>query len=164
MQSGKKFQIAPYRLSSDKLSIYNYLIGYICPMTQDEAAQSKIGSFRISRIASVQPVRTMRVELSEQQRERLEDEISRKGAPFLVEEASEIVIKLSEEGVRKYHAQLHLRPRYLEKRDGDRYVFHCTERQAEYYFQKFGRDAEVISPAHLRERFIHFYSDALEMY
>ena len=47
---------------------------------------------------------------------------------------------------------------------GSEYVFYCTQQQAEYYFFKFGKDAEILEPATLRSRFQKLYLEAAGKY
>lgn len=44
------------------------------------------------------------------------------------------------------------------------YVFDCSFQQVEYYFFKFGKEAEVISPVELRDKFKNDYIEACEIY
>ena len=77
----------------------------------------------------------------------------------------QILVRLTEDGVRKYQSQIYLRPSCSRAITGEGdYSFFCTPRQAEYYFFKFGKDAEILSPPGLRERFLSLYADALKTY
>ena len=77
----------------------------------------------------------------------------------------QIKVKLTPKGKQKYIEQVHMRPSgKLEHNSEDEYIFTCPERQAEYYFWKFGKDAEIISPPALREKFTLSYKEALALY
>ena len=63
----------------------------------------------------------------------------------------------------KYRRQTHLRP-VLVRREEDRFVFQCTLAQAEFYFFKFGKDAEILRPEPLREKVKTMYEEAAKAY
>jgi hypothetical protein len=80
-------------------------------------------------------------------------------------EAAQIEVKLTPKGKQKYIEQVHMRPSGRLKPDSDDvYIFICPTRQVEYYFWKFGKDAEILSPPALREKFSANYKEALELY
>ncbi len=82
----------------------------------------------------------------------------------MVGNESEIYVKLTKAGVNKYHRQTHLRPSLVREQEDGVYVFKCTTVQAEFYFFKFGKDAEILFPIDLRERFESMYKDAANIY
>jgi predicted DNA-binding transcriptional regulator YafY len=57
-----------------------------------------------------------------------------------------------------------LRPQLVELCEGNEFVFKCTEAQAEFYFFKFGKDAEILEPEELRNKLANMYDEALRMY
>ena len=79
-------------------------------------------------------------------------------------ELSEIEVIFTAKGLELFERQLYLRPTVYTKIGQNRYLFHCTEMQAIHYFFKFGRDAQIVTPKHLRERFISYYREALAAY
>ena len=81
----------------------------------------------------------------------------------MVGNEAEIHVKLTKAGVNKYRRQTHLRPPLVRELDGT-YVFRCTTAQAEFYFFKFGKDAEILLPMDLRERFKSMYEAAANIY
>ena len=85
------------------------------------------------------------------------------GVQFMVGSEAEIHVKLTDAGVSKYRRQTHLRPPLVRELDGT-YIFQCTTAQAEFYFFKFGKDAEILLPADLRERFKAMYEAAANIY
>ena len=58
------------------------------------------------------------------------------------------------------------RPYDLEyyKKEGNKYYFDCSYAQLEFYFFKFGKDVQIISPLNLRNRFSKKYHQALDNY
>ncbi len=165
----KSFSFLPFGTGTDANSNYHYLIGLSRPLSPsgpDTAAaeEYRCSSFRISRIKSIQNEYGKKAKLTQQQRGFIEKEIAEKGIPFLLNDAAEIRVRLSEEGVKKYNTLLHLRPKYTSKTDDGIYTFHITPMQAEFYFFKFGDDAEILHPADLREKFRRKYEEAFRRY
>lgn len=167
----RKYIIYPYKILYDPLATANYLVGYSkrnsCPDDTERPC-----SFRISALKSVDGEKSksafLKKERIKQLEKQLEQVIVKRGVQFLSSEEERITVRLTEEGVRKYHRQIHLRPKLANlkeeiKVDTD-LVFSCTEAQAEFYFFKFGRDVEIVQPQRLRERFISLYREALKKY
>lgn len=67
-----------------------------------------------------------------------------------------------------YESQLHLRPPFIARTESSDatwiYDFSCTQAQAQFYFFKFGPEAEVLYPPHLRTIFISQYANAIAQY
>ena len=93
----------------------------------------------------------------------MEDTIQKRGVQFLLSEDDTISVRLTEKGVEMYHRQIHLRPS-APKIEGDIYIFSCSLSQAEFYFFKFGAEAEMISPPELVEIFRNKYEKAYKLY
>ena len=103
--------------------------------------------------------------ISKQEADRIQKDIANRNVQFLAGSDEQILVRLTEDGVRKYQSQIYLRPSCSQAITGEGdYSFFCTPRQAEYYFFKFGKDAEILSPPGLRERFLSLYADALKTY
>jgi predicted DNA-binding transcriptional regulator YafY len=153
------FLIRPYRVLSDRLSTYNYLACYAATLAKSE---DSISVFRISRIRRVddsgQPGG-----LSAQEKNSIKDAIRIRGLPFLRAGTTEVLVRLSDNGKRLYSNLIQNRPIYTSK-NGDVYTFNCTEAQAQFYFFKFGADAEILKPASLRSRFKDLYRKASQEY
>ena len=90
------------------------------------------------------------------------------GVQFLLQDSELIRIRFSKRGKAMYESQAHLRPAFTKRReDSDGswvFEFNCTQIQAQYYFFKFGSDAEIISPPELRKEFFEQYSKARSLY
>ncbi len=129
-----------------------------------EPGEYHCASFRISRIESIRNEYGKKAKLTPHQRSFIEKEIAEKGIPFLLNDTAEIRVRLSEEGVKKYNTLLHLRPKYTSRTDDNIYTFHITPMQAEFYFFKFGSDAEILQPTGLRETFRRGYEKAFHRY
>jgi hypothetical protein len=147
----------PYCIDADKVTAHNYLVGY----TKNEDGDEVPNVFRLSRILNVE--NDGPGELSKREIDLIKEAIKKRGVPFLRNEPQIVKIRLTGNGQKLYSRLIHNRPVY-EKKDGDTLIFSCTATQIEYYFFKFGADAEVIEPASLRDRFKSMYKTALERY
>lgn len=161
--SEKAYSVYPYGILCDPLSTSNYLVGH-CKRYGYEADEKRPCSFRISALKSIKAERSKRAFIKESERKRLTELIASRGVQFLVGRDAEVVVKLSDSGINKYQRQVHLRPALIEKKNENIYVFQCTTAQAEFYFFKFGPDAEIISPPQLRRRMARMYEKASEIY
>lgn len=156
------YSVYPYEVLSDPLSTANYLVGY-CKRYDDPEDEKRPCSFRISALKSVKMEKSKSGFLKNSVWEQLAHTISSRGVQFMVGNEAEVRVKLTEAGVSKFRRQTHLRPRLIRKQ-GDIYVFQCTTAQAEFYFFKFGGDAEILLPIELRERFKSMYKAAANTY
>ncbi|MCD8109610.1 MAG: WYL domain-containing protein [Clostridiales bacterium] len=162
LADGRPLYIYPYQLIEDPLSTRYYLACY----TKRERAgtDKKPASLRISRLKGVRPLHA-NGKLNETEKQELERNLAVRSVQFLVENEDEIHVYLTDAGIRKYHLQLHLRPTTDSVlSDQHTYVFHCTQSQIEFYFFKFGKDAQILKPTKLREKFQKMYAEALDSY
>ena len=95
----------------------------------------------------------------------IEKELAEKSVQFVSGTTTPIKVWLSDEGIKKYDTQLHLRP-YGEPDAEDKhvYTFECTEAQVLYYFIGFGKYAKVLSPESLADKFLRIYQGAVDLY
>lgn len=159
----KIYSVCPYNLLCDPLSTANYLIGYCRPYESPEAKLQPC-SFRLSALKSIKIEKSKGFYLKAEEKNNLTRTISTRGVQFMVEKEAEIVVKLTDKGIEKYHRQTHLRPAFTKKLSDNIFSFTCTTSQAEFYFFKFGKDAKILSPQSLRDRFSKLYTDAKELY
>ena len=152
--------VYPHKIVSDQMLMYNYLIGY---SQREEDIEKRAITLRISRLNDIK-LRGTNKSLKDNEIDALEYSANKIGVQFLGGEEMDIVVKLTENGKRRYINQLHLRPECIEIRNGDEYVFRCTPAQAEFYFVKFGKDALIKEPLSLRDRMLQIYKDACDMY
>jgi predicted DNA-binding transcriptional regulator YafY len=167
------YYVVPHFLETDKLSMYNYLVGYARHASSPMQSLS-IHSFRITKIHTAEIDRHSKPMLGElsdsqraEQRARIKKSREKLGTMFISDEekTARIEVKLTHKGKQKYIEQVHMRPSgYLKANSDDEYIFTCPHRQAEYYFWKFGKDAEILSPPALREKFSTQYKEALDLY
>lgn len=159
----KTYTVWPYCLEADALSTREYLIG-LSRDSRDKNGPKRCVSFRIPNADSIRILRQSG-HISKQEADRIQKDIANRNVQFLAGSDEQILVRLTEDGVRKYQSQIYLRPSCSQAITGEGdYSFFCTPRQAEYYFFKFGKDAEILSPPGLRERFLSLYADALKTY
>ena len=132
---GSQITVRPYKITTDPLNMYHYLIGY-----QESTSSNMLISFS-SRVSNLDNIRNLRSHafISSEAVKELEKELHEKGAQFMSSSLSEIKIRLSKTGVQNYNRILHLRPAYtnIEKTDDTEdaiYTFNCTPKQIEFYF------------------------------
>lgn len=162
--TGKIYSVYPYDILCDPLSTANYLVGYCKRYDHSETDEKRPCSFKISALRSIKVERSKSAFLKDCERKQLSKVIASRGVQFMVGNEAEIHVRLTSTGVQKYRRQTHLRPPLVAKLDHETFVFQCTTAQAEFYFYKFGRDAEILLPADLRTRFAQMYENASEIY
>ncbi|MFH5881301.1 WYL domain-containing protein [Liberiplasma polymorphum] len=164
LENNRKFYIYPYQVVIDKTANYNYLVGYSQEILASGLTKQKKSSFRLSRIADMKVLRSKSGKLSQPLIKSLIEDLNSKGPQFLSGEVIEVKIKLTKSGIKKYKSQINLRPNYTSIEENNIFVFHSTEVQIQYYFFKFGKDATIVSPQYLKNRFKYYYQQALMNY
>ena len=159
----KIFRVWPHKLLCDPLDTANYLVGYSRAFEASDEYELLPCSFRISAIKAVTIIKSKSSFLADKRWKELEENIRKRGVQYMLGEDVEIHVRLTESGMNKYRRQVHLRP-MLIRNEEDVYIFNCTKAQAEFYFFKFGSDAEILSPADLRDKFTQMYKDAAAVY
>ena len=162
ISNGSRYFICPYKVCTDPLATANYLVGYSKPIDH-EWEKPVLASFRISALKDIKNTKKQ-VHLTIEQRNEIEHYIKMRGVQFLVWNEEEIRVRLTDNGHQKYNRQHNLRPSVARIEDDGSLIFNCTQSQAEFYFFKFGEDAEILSPLKLRERFAELYCRAAERY
>ena len=167
---GKHISIKPYQIATDPLSMYHYIIGYsatpVSLISNKPSEQSaEVMSIRLSRItdAEIQYMQSGEITVAEERQ--ILKELEEKGVQFVSGDTTSIKVWLSDWGLKKYSSQLHLRPfGTVDENDEHIYSFECTEAQILYYFIGFGRDAKILSPTTLADKFRAIYENALKIY
>ena len=167
LNNGKTFSVLPYKITTDNLSTYHYLVSYSLNFENGSKLLSAVSN-RISNIICV-TISPEQIIPSSKEITSIENEIHQKGPQFMTFETIETIkIKLTQAGIRQFNSSFHLRPipTTVERDEsGDTiYTFQCTTRQIRYYFFKFGADAEILEPVSLRQEFAQRYSIAKEVY
>lgn len=161
----RKFYVSPHSVVVDKTSKFNYLVGFAQEILPNgEIAEERMVSFRIARINQIRMMSSKSGRLTLIKQRTLEQELASKGPQFLSGDIIEAVVRFTEKGIENYQRQINMRPQYTRKIDDYTYVFHCPEVQMIYYFFKFGRDATILAPESLREKFRQRYQSALNNY
>ena len=166
----KEMLIYPYDVRTDEWSSYNYLIGTDITDT-DHSGKGKLVNLRISYISSYKavPLKSSHPPRCYSQDE-IEERIAACGIQFIDEEPATIKVRLPKgqgNGKDMYDHMVFMRPVISEMPvdpDDDIYTFRCTEKQAEYYFFKFGAKVEIIEPESLRNLFLSSYKEAYTLY
>lgn len=160
------WDVRVYDILPDDSGLYHYIVGMVAPATGAKQ-EEHVASLRLSRIRSVRildnkSARSGRLTASEKRL--LEKRINESRVQFLASDRDDIVVKLNPAGKITFSRVLYMRPR-IDYIDGDgNYHFSCSRIQAEYYFEKFGGDAEILSPKELRDRFARRYQEAYALY
>lgn len=172
-KDGFQFEFQPYKILSDLSSTYYYLIGYSTPLNMKVdydvtnravPCRPRPAPIRISNIAGARLVRRKSGKLTARQKAELETILADNGPQFLADDTHDILVRLTPDGINRYNYQLALRPEYIQIIEPDIYVFRCSERQIEYYFFNFGKDAVILEPENLRQHFAGRYRTAAEAY
>lgn len=153
-------RIYPFDIRVDEWSSYNYLIG----SEIIDADSCKLVDLRIAYISDYElanpepgdPKCPFSIS-------NIESKILKCGVQFVSEEPIEIKVKLTERGKDMYDHMVFMRP-VITSADAPDYTFNCSEKQARYYFFKFGKEAEIIEPEKLRNEFRADYEAAAELY
>lgn len=158
----KVLSIYPYRIFQDPLATTSYLIGY-SKRYDFEDDEKKECSLKISQLKSVRVERSKSGFLKDAEKKSIEKNLNSKGVQFMTGREETVKVRLSEAGEYKYKRLVHLRPSF-EKREGSVFTFNTTLAQAEFYFFKFGCDAEILEPEELRDKFRKMYLDGATNY
>lgn len=154
----KKVSGYPLGIELDEWSSYNYLL------LLDK--ESKVHPYRIARMTKTSLSENDIFEIDNKKKQSIyQEQITPVGIQFAGEEAVKTEIFLTEAGWSMYNRMVFLRPRYTEfysepEKNGYICNFECSERQIRYYFFKFGKEAEILSPKNLREYFKNNYKKA----
>lgn len=157
------YSAIPYEIVTSHEEMMNYVL---CQTRSPETDEPKATVFRLSRIKN--PCMSGKTDtLSDTVVSRLER--MKKYAPqYPIDFDDEICVRLSDEGEELYRKMYYSRPMYEHiehKQNRHYYYFNCSGSQVLFYFQRFGwGNAEILSPAPLREKMIELHRTALEAY
>lgn len=156
MQSGAEYDVRPFKLLADKNNTYNYLVA----LSKD----GKAWSYRISNLKDIKVIKSKAAKINHSEKALLHKELEKKGVQFLGNDSEKIKVLLTDAGKKMYNSMLFLRPDYIDVEEESIYCFDCTALQIEFYFFKFGKEARIVEPQHLKEKFINGYADAMKFY
>lgn len=166
----KNYLIKPFLIATNGFLPYYYVVGYARLKDSDLFSEEKLLSFRLQRIQNAEEKEEISYTFTNFQKSELKTLLKTPvKITYLAGKEEKILVRLTETGYRLYqHVILSGRPAYLEKAlvpdGGVQLTFNCTQEQIYQYFIKFGKDAEIISPADLRERFATIHQIAVEYY
>ncbi len=167
LQSNESFFVKGIALETDSQCLYHYLAGYAAPEAERDDDDSYVPmSFRLSNIKSVKCFKSRSAFLKKELHAKLRQNIKKYGIQFLSADLVEATIQLTDEGINKYNHILHLRPHadFIDEKDPHLYHFHAPENQLEFYFFKFGKDARILEPKRLAEKFEQMYAEGAKAY
>lgn len=148
----------------------SYLIGYANSMDKNTEEFYTLRSIRIKNIFSVTDTEE-NFSFSDAEKAEIKKRTrNNSDIPYLASDEELIKVRLSEYGYKKLYKSAILigKPRLteIETSDNGSYVlsFHCPSFQAYQYFIKFGKDAEIIAPIELRQKFADIHTSAAEFY
>ncbi len=156
-----KHIILPFSITQDNNNLYNYIVGF--EITDQDIKSKKIFVMRLSNIQEIR-ITPVRASISKNDVLKIQNALQDKGVQFLSQDMNTYKIRFSDSGLNKYNSIHHLRPNYTHVDSDGIYTFICTSSQFEFYFFKFGADAEVIEPAEMREKFVTMYQAAANLY
>lgn len=148
-------------IETDRLNTANYLVGY-SKLPGQNKNEKITASFRISTLKEIKVCEDAAF-LGETDLDNLRKRIESRGVEFLMNEETEIRVRLTPSGEFKLSRMLHLRPRRI-RQEGDISTFRCTLLQAEFYFIGMGADCEILEPVSLRRRFMDIFSAGEKIY
>ena len=160
--SGKKWEVRPYGIFSDSGRRYHYLVGFGRAYHSGDPEQ--LSSIRVTNIKEIRTGAHRSGRILKEEKAKAKQEIRLRGAEYLLEEAIDVVVRMTPRGKKRYDIIRYGRPRIQETAAGGIYRFRCTERQAENYFVRLGNGAEVLEPARLRKRMAEWYRKGAKVY
>ena len=154
--SNQLIELSPYKIVPSKEGTFQYLVGVV---------DGKWAAYRLSRIKFLKTKGKAVFPATEQ----IDEALAEFGPTFFGEPTIDIKIRFTRKGLLRYeysviHRPIHTRIESDAKGNGDIYVFHCSEKQALYFFFSYADDVEILEPLSLRQRFIDMYRHGYEQY
>lgn len=157
------FFVYPYKIVPDSYHSQSYLVCYSRSADKSEE-EKKVVSFTMARV-NHPTVLSKRFHLNKQEIENIEFQIAKYSPAYIINKPEQIKVKLTEKGKRMYQNRIVSRPEKIDSLSTDDiYVFDCTHHQIFNYFFPFGAEAEIISPAKLRDRFSMAFDAGAKLY
>lgn len=151
---GNSHLITPICIAPSKEGTFQYLIG---------EENTALVSFRLSRIEKIRATGKASL-VSESMKKEVVENLSEFGATFITAPKTVIKVRFTDDGLKSYEYSVIHRPMHVAIEENDIYVFNCSELQALYFFFRFAKDAEIIEPQSLRDKFRSLYRDGLNNY
>lgn len=173
---GQEFEVKPYCLKIDDNSYSYYLVGYSRERGSDN--EFEIHPIKLNRIRKCKLSHKEFV-LTYKNKSTAKKLLEKFGSAYIVSDLDEknikpIVVRLTEYGYKQLFLKFitHQRPIPISQPeqiviDDNRYYdlrFECSEGQIHNYFFSFGKDAKIIDPELLRNKFLEKFQAAVEHY
>ncbi|MCR5836040.1 MAG: WYL domain-containing protein [Lachnospiraceae bacterium] len=163
--NGNQFYFIPYKIATDNMGMYYYVIGKSLPYDCNHPSTEKLCSFRIDRITV--GYSNKQLSLSYDDKKALDTCIRNGDIEYLLDEKKEFTVVFSPKGYNMYKSIFAKRPQYtsISKKEQTNEIictFNCTEYQFENYFKPFGSLINDIKPDSMKKKFIEFYKEAYE--
>lgn len=158
----KLLYVYPYMIMPDTLATQEYLVCYV--KNENKATGKYITSFSMARLQLQGSALKQTFRLTKDDIIAIEKKLADSSPAYLFGENERVVVKLTERGQKSYKTKLYSRPVKEPESSGDNYVFYCTPLQAYNYFFPFGKEAKIIEPTSLSERFKNSYNDGADRY
>jgi len=152
--NGTSIVVTPISIVPSKEGTFQYLIG---------KEKSSILSIRLSRIEQIK-IFGKSARISETELHQINADLSESGATFITEPKVKIKVKFSAKGLKSYEYSVIHRPLHIDIENNNTYVFHCSEKQALYFFFRFASDVEILEPLSLRNKMRDLYQAGLNNY
>ena len=165
----KIYILKPFDILTNGFLPYYYVIGYAHIRSDSAVTEDKLLSFRLQRIQAVEE-QEISCKFTNRQRSSLKYILKNpRKIGYLAGEEEEIKVMLTKRGYELYRRKILLgRPEYIQSTSLNdnkfELTFNCTQEQIYQYFIRFGKEAEIVSPQNLRERFAYIYKTAAEYY
>ena len=174
--AGDEFDVKPYSIDVDDNSGSYYFIGYSRRKSSSDDYECR--SFKLSRIMICKS-RYIESVLSAREIRNAKEVCEKFGCAYMTgnlskNEIERSVVRLSARGYKHLFLKVIARQRPIPVAEpktvhigGEVFFeleFDCSYNQISNYFFSFGKDAEIVSPLRLREKFIEKYSEALNIY
>lgn len=163
--TSKKLDIVPYKVVPAKDGPYSYLIGLQLP---DEGQKKYvIKALRISRIICESYLSHKDLPKETVLRD-VDASLAEFGPTFLEEKPIDIkVCFLNDEGIAKYQYSIIHRPIHTKIENDSEgrpriYTFHCSEKQAIYFFFRLVGYVQIVAPEELKNKFVKMYRAGYE--
>ena len=161
---GKRYLIRIYDLTTDSLSTYTYVVCRLINM-KNKQMNGRIYSFRLSRIEKVIAKPSVSGAFTAEEKKSTANAIASNGVQFVSDRINTIVVRFTNEGLKMFNSNLHLRPHISKTHDdGHTFEFECTSGQAIFYFRRLGATAKIIKPAFVAKELAIWFQNAAETY
>ncbi len=153
-KNNKTISINPYKIYTDSINTSAYLVG-------TTSWNNNMFIIRLKNIVNITLEKNS--EINKENFEDIDNLIKERGIANASGSIIETKIKLTTEGIKMYNITLNMRPK-AKLIDNDIYTFSTSEFQIIKYFFPFGKEATIISPIELKEKFKNSYREAIEAY